>query len=152
MSNFLSPINFQLIIDKTPNVCDTTQRVSIPGSSLGSAEQSSPFVPINNPGNIKYNTLDIMFKVQENLQNYIEIHSWLEELGTPDSLSDYMRDSQDARVLLLNSNRRPNISITFTNIQPTYLSDLNLDSTLEDVQYIDLSASFKFDRYFFEVL
>lgn len=147
--NFLSPINFQLIIDKIPIMTSTVQQLSIPGSNLSNSEQQTSFVPVNHPGRINYNTLNASFKVLEDFSNYKEVHDWMEELGTPDS-RNYVRDIQDARVIVLDSRRNAKFSVRFTDVQPTFLSDLNFDATSTSVEYITAQTSFRFDRYFFE--
>lgn len=152
-TSMMSPINFGFILDKTPNTNYLVQKVEIPGMQLGIAQTPSPgLVRVINPGNIEYGDLAITFKVGEDMSDYLEIYNWMVELGHPDSLAQYSRTFYDATVLIMDSAKRPNISIRFTDCIPVSLSPINLDSTIEGVQYLDATATFRFQRFFYNVL
>ena len=150
--NFLSPINFVFKLDLIPNTEYNVQQASIPGMSLGVAQTPSPFVNLYFPGNIEYNPLDITFKVGENMSDYLEIFNWMTSIGHPDSLSQYQNIKSDATLLILDSAKNPNISIRFTDCFPISISNLEMDTTLSDVQYITARATFKFQRFYYNIL
>ena len=82
--DYASPIQFRFKCTKLPEVEFTCQTANIPGISLGSATQPTPLVDLPLPGDkINYQSLDISFLVDENLNNYKEIHDWLIGLGFP---------------------------------------------------------------------
>ena len=82
--DYASPIQFRFKCTKLPEVEFTCQTANIPGISLGSATQPTPLVDVPIPGDkINYQSLDITFLVDENLNNYKEIHDWLIGLGFP---------------------------------------------------------------------
>jgi len=82
--DYASPIQFRFKCTKLPEVEFTCQSANIPGISLGSATQPTPLVDVPIPGDkINYQSLDITFLVDENLNNYKEIHDWLIGLGFP---------------------------------------------------------------------
>ena len=82
--DYASPIQFRFKCTKLPEVEFTCQSANIPGISLGSASQPTPLVDVPIPGDkINYQSLDITFLVDENLNNYKEIHDWLIGLGFP---------------------------------------------------------------------
>lgn len=152
-TSMMSPINFGFILDKTPNTNYLVQKVEIPGMQLGIAQSPSPgLVRIINPGNIDYGDLAITFKVGEDMSDYLEIYNWMIELGHPDSLDQYSRSFYDATVLIMDSAKRPKISIRFTDCIPVSISPIELNSTLEGVQYLDATATFRFQRFFYNVL
>lgn len=152
-TSMMSPINFGFILDKTPNTNYLVQKVEIPGMQLGIAQTPSPgLVRIINPGNIEYGDLAITFKVGEDMSDYLEIYNWMIELGHPDSLDQYSRSFYDATVLIMDSAKRPKISVRFTDCIPVSLSQVSLDSTMEGVQYLDATATFRFQRFFYNVL
>ena len=63
---------------------------SIPGISLGSGTQPTSLVDVPIPGDkISYQSLDISFLVDENLNNYKEIHDWLLGLGFPQNHTQF---------------------------------------------------------------
>ena len=84
--DYASPIQFRFKCTKLPEVEFTCQTANIPGISLGSATQPTPLVDIPIPGDkISFQSLDINFLVDENLNNYKEIHDWILGLGFPQS-------------------------------------------------------------------
>ena len=88
--NFLSPLNFRFQIKKAPHVNFFIQKVNIPSIALPNPTVSNPFVNIPYPGeHLRYGDLEISFKVDEDLQNYLEIHNWLVSLGKPENFDQY---------------------------------------------------------------
>ncbi len=88
--DYASPIQFRFKCTKLPEVEFTCQTANIPGISLGSATQPTPLVDLPLPGDkINYQSLDISFLVDENLNNYKEIHDWLVGLGFPQSNTQF---------------------------------------------------------------
>lgn len=151
--NFLSPNNFQFVMDKTPILSDTVQQVISPGINLGFANIETPFVKIPTPGNISYGSLVLNFKVTENLENYLEVLNWMESIGKPDSFENYKNPenpSSDARLILLNSSKKSSVSIHYTDVIPESLSELQMDSTNVDVSYITATATFRFLRFYYQ--
>ena len=82
--DYASPIQFRFKIAKLPEVEFFVQTVNLPGISLGSATVPTPLYDYPVPGDkITYQSLDISFLVDENLNNYKELHDWLLGLGFP---------------------------------------------------------------------
>ena len=85
-SDYASPIQFRFKCTKLPLVEFFVQSANIPGINLGSATQTNPLYDIPLPGDkITYAALDMSFLVDENLNNYKEIHDWILGLGFPQS-------------------------------------------------------------------
>ena len=83
-SDYASPIQFRFKCTKLPLVEFFVQSANIPGINLGSATQTNPLYDIPLPGDkITYAALDMSFLVDENLNNYKEIHDWILGLGFP---------------------------------------------------------------------
>ena len=81
---------------KLPLVEFFVQSANIPGINLGSATQTNPLYDIPLPGDkITYASLDMSFLVDENLNNYKEIHDWILGLGFP-SNNQQFQDLQSA--------------------------------------------------------
>ena len=88
--DYASPIQFRFKCTKLPEVEFTCQTANIPGISLGSASQPTPLVDVPIPGDkLSYQSLDISFLVDENLNNYKEIHDWLIGLGFPQNYTQF---------------------------------------------------------------
>jgi hypothetical protein len=88
--DYASPTQFKFNIVKLPKVEYFCTSVNIPGISINYVEQQTPLKDIPHPGEkLKYSDLTMSFIVDENLENYQEIHGWLVGLGFPDSYADY---------------------------------------------------------------
>jgi len=88
--DYASPIQFRFKCTKLPEVEFTCQTANIPGISLGGATQPTPLVDIPIPGDkISFQSLDINFLVDENLNNYKEIHDWLIGIGFPQNHTQF---------------------------------------------------------------
>ena len=82
--DYASPIQFRFKMSKLPKVEFFVQTANIPGISLGTATVPTPLYDYPVPGDtIQYSTLDISFLVDENLNNYKELHDWISGLGFP---------------------------------------------------------------------
>ena len=95
-SDYASPIQFRFKCTKLPLVEFFVQSANIPGINLVSATQTNPLYDIPLPGDkITYASLDMSFLVDENLNNYKEIHDWILGLGFP-SNNQQFQDLQSA--------------------------------------------------------
>ena len=82
--DYASPIQFRFKMTKLPNVEFFVQTANIPGITLGSTSFETPLKDIAGVGDkVTYQTLDVSFLVDENLNNYKEIHDWIIGLGFP---------------------------------------------------------------------
>ena len=82
--DYASPIQFRFKMTKLPNVEFFVQTANIPGISLGSTTFETPLKSIAGIGDkVSYQSLDVSFLVDENLNNYKEIHDWITGLGFP---------------------------------------------------------------------
>ena len=98
--DYASPTQFKFGIIKLPKVEYFCTAVNIPGITLGSFNQPTPLKSIPQPGDqLTYENLSMTFLVDENLENYQEIHGWLVGLGFP-------RDNAEFRNLLSSGSDR----------------------------------------------
>jgi len=80
--DYASPVQFRFKIAKLPQVEFFIQTVNLPGISLPEATVQTPLWDYAVPGDeISFQSLDISFLVDENLNNYKELHDWLSGLG-----------------------------------------------------------------------
>ena len=94
--DYASPVQFRFKCTKLPLVEFFVQSVNLPGINLGSAQQTNPLYDIPLPGDkITYASLDLSFVVDENLNNYKEIHDWILGLGFPSNHTQF-QDLQTA--------------------------------------------------------
>ena len=97
--DYASPIQFRFKCSKLPKVEFFCQSANIPGIGLGVADMDTPLKSIPFPGDkVTYQDLAISFVVDENLENYKEIHDWIIGLGAPQNhtqFSDLRATSSD---------------------------------------------------------
>lgn len=159
--NFLSPIGFLFILDKANKVSFLCQRAEIPTINLGEVNiPTRGLVPIPVEGNMRYSDFTIDFIVDENLENYMQIHNWMRALGTPQEFKERKvwrekyaetptRDSRfsDATLQVLNNNNIANFDVVFKDLFPVSLSTLSFDVTGNDNDYFTATATFKYTLY-----
>ena len=97
--DYASPVQFRFKCTKLPQVEFFCQKANIPAIRLGLADQKTPLKDIPIPGDkITFSDLQISFLVDENLNNYKEIHDWILGLGFPDrhqQFTDLQSSSSD---------------------------------------------------------
>ena len=82
--DYASPIQFRFKMTKLPNVEFFIQSANIPSITLGETDIPTPLKDISIPGDkVTYSSLDVSFLVDENLNNYKEIHDWITGIGFP---------------------------------------------------------------------
>ena len=82
--DYASPIQFRFKMTKLPTVEFFVQSANIPGITLGETTLPTPLKDISMPGDkLTYQSLDVSFLVDENLNNYKEIHDWMTGIGFP---------------------------------------------------------------------
>ena len=156
--NLLSPTGFRFQLNRTPNVNYFTYSVPIPTLTLGEIDTENPNVRLPFPGDkLRFEPLSIRFRVDEDLQNYLEIHNWLLSLGYPEDISNsgYGKGAyntsgavySDGSLLILSSHQNTNLRINFKNLFPVSLTELNFDASLTDIEYLEATATFRYSLY-----
>lgn len=156
--NFLSPLNFKFSLKRAPHVNFFIQRVNLPGLSLPEIDVNNPLIRVPYPGDhLLYDELNITFKVDENLRNYMELHEWLRALGKRSfaeyreivSKPSYSGESirSDISLMVLTSNKNANYEIQFKDAFPISVSGIDFSSVDLDVDYIEARASFRYVTY-----
>ena len=88
--DYASPVQFRFKCSKLPTVEFFCQTANIPGISIGSASMPTGLKDIPIPGEkVAYQDLSISFLVDENLNNYKEIHDWIIALGFPQNHTQF---------------------------------------------------------------
>lgn len=154
--NFLSPLGFKFQINKLPDMNFFVQSVVLPSIDVGNFDQPTPFRMMPTVGDhLEYGDLEVTFRVNESMSNYIEIFNWMMGIGFPDNF-DQRKDVQsqtivsgqglysDATLTVLSSAMNPSVDILIKDLFPISLSSLRLDSTMVDVEYVEATVTFKF--------
>jgi len=88
--DYASPTQFKFQLTKLPKVEYFTTACNIPGISLNATVQPTPLADIPLPGDtLTFSDLEITFLVDENLENYREIHGWMYGIGFPKSRTQF---------------------------------------------------------------
>ena len=159
--NFLIPNSFQFSIERVPTVGFFGSIINVPGMTLGVANQSNYLKSIPRPGELlEFDDLELTFFVDEDLQNYLEIDKWMRGLGFPESLEQIynLQDEStsgtigldiysDATLVINNNQQQPAFQVKFKGLFPYYLSPLEFNSQVQDVEYLQARVSFKYLIY-----
>lgn len=159
--NFLSPIGFKFTLTRYPKVNFFCNYARIPEISLGTAIQSSPFKDLDVPGEkLTYGDFNLRFLVDENLENYLQIHNWLRGLGFPEKFEEYTNlntnslgsvdenlQFSDGTLFILNSNYNKVGTLVFKDLFPVSLTSLEFEATQDTVNYLTADVTFKYTIY-----
>ena len=161
--NFLSPSGFQFNLARAPKVDFFSNSTRIPGIQLGNIDVGNYLKAIPVPGDqIQFEDLTLQFLVDENMENYLEIHNWIYSLGYPKSVDQFgdliraddnqfviddLRQFSDGTLTVLNSNFVPMSYIKFKDLFPISLSTLEFTASESDYSYFTATVTFKYLIY-----
>jgi hypothetical protein len=176
--DYSSPTQFRFLINQLPKVQYFTVSANVPGITLGDATYATPLKDIPLPGEkLTYEDLTITFIVDENLENYIEMHTWLTGIGFPKDRSQFrdfrsttsnmststkgtskdigdvkattpeMAMTSDAVMTILTNKNNPVVECRFRDVFPTSLSGLTYSQNNTDVDYLTAEVNFKYTIY-----
>ena len=135
--DYASPTQFKFSILKLPKVEYFCTSVNVPGINLGDATQATSLKNIPIPGDkLTYEPLQMTFLVDENLENFQEIHGWLVGLGFPRSHTEFQN------LLSSGNDRFPNrnTSNVSTEAGKTKFAAADAGPTLSDATLTVLSS------------
>ena len=176
--DYSSPTQFRFLINQLPKVQYFTVAANIPGITLGEGVFNTPLKDIPLLGDkLTYEDLTITFIVDENLENYIEMHTWLTAIGFPKDRSQFREfrsetsnvktstrgESKDigdvkastperamysdAVMPILTNKNNPVVECRFADVFPTSLSGLTYSQNQTDVDYLTADVSSKYQIY-----
>ena len=164
--NYLSPVGFKFSITKIPKVDFFSNSAEIPGINLGVAMQPTYLKDIPIPGDkLTYDDFSLEFFVDENLENYLQVHNWLRGLGYPESIQEFIdlkandeyfpntssknsfNEYSDGTLTIYNSNFNPIVDVHFKGLFPTSLSTIKFDAKSTDINYVVAEVTFKYSIY-----
>lgn len=158
--NFLSPLNFKFTLRRAPHINFFLQKVNLPQVSINPTPvYSNPLIDIPLAGEfVTFSPLSITFKVDEDLQNYLELFNWIKALGDYGRDGDYAKLQNatpgsdnglysDISLMVLSSTKMPNYEIVFTDAFPTTLTAMTFNTIDSDVNYIEAQAEFRYTLF-----
>jgi len=142
-----SSFKFQLDWKKYPNVEYTVQSATIPEISVQNAPLNLPQRNITLAADkIEYAPLDITFLVDEEMQNYMEIHDWIVGIVTEKDEFANLK-TRDLSLSVLSSKNNFIREFKFVDAHPLSLSTVPFDTTKTDVEYIVAQVSFNYSYF-----
>lgn len=157
--NFLNPINFGFVLKRAPYTEFFVQRIAIPNIVLDYIDSPSPQLrlPIS-ASHIDFGSLNVTFKVDESMTNYLEIYNWMVAIGYPFNQQAYAALKanalasgeslvSDISVIIMDGLKNPNFEIVFSNAFPVQLGEISFESTDNDVNFVTTTASFKYSYF-----
>ena len=178
--DYATGTQWRLAFNRLPKTTWFCTAANIPGITLGEAQYATPMSDMFVTGDkLTFETLNITFIVDEELQNYRELWDWLVGMGSPVSHSQWettlakgdgairtfstpdadprtkstYEESNlysDATLIVYSSKNQPKVEVKFKNMFPTSLSSLEYSQEATDVEYFKASATFRYLYYEFE--
>lgn len=155
ITNFLSPLEFQVSVKRLPEVEFYTQKLEIPSISAQGITVNNPFNYTHiTPNKMDFSNLNLSFIVDENMKNYRSIFDWISGISFPHDFDQFknIKNSKeglnsDISVIIMNSNKNPNMLINFIDCFPIALSAINLDTTMPTIIYPTATATFTYTYF-----
>ena len=178
--DYATGTQWRLAFNRLPKTTWFCTAANVPGITLGEAQYPTPMTDMFVTGDkLTFETLNITFLVDEELQNYRELWDWLVGMGSPVSHSQWettlakgdgairtfstpdadprtkttFEESNlysDATLIVYSSKNMPKVEVKFKNMFPTTLSSLEYSQEPTDVEYFKASATFRYLYYEFE--
>ena len=176
--DYSSPTQFRFLINQLPKVQYFTTEANIPGITLSAGTFNTPLKDLPILGDkLTYDDLTISFIVDENLENYIEMHTWLTSIGFPSDRKQFadfrsttsnvatatrgeskdigdvrattpeLAMTSDAVMTILTNKNNPVVECRFRDVFPTSLSGLSYSQNQTDVEYLSAEVNFKYQIY-----
>ena len=154
--NYLSPVNFELLIEKIPKTRYNRVGATLPSINFSEATFNTPLaVESLVPGDkITFDPLTVRFIVDEDMKNYQEIYNWIMKLGpgidTDDyqslvnstktstgkfSNADFSQMYSDCILIVNTSSNNANLEIQFVDAFPTSLGSIDFVTDASEVEY-----------------
>ena len=166
--SILNKNNFKLIIQKTPTVEYYAQTVTIPGLTFSETIQATGIgVDAYFPGDkISFDTLNVSFLVDEDLENYQEMYNWMTQIVPISDSKDYQTltgstmntlgvssseqkgENLVSQITLVTNNNKniPNRYFRFYDAFPISLGSVEMQSGSE-TEPVTCEVSFRFTFY-----
>ena len=180
--DYATGTQWRLTFNRIPKTTWFCVAANVPGIQLGEASYPTPMTDMMVTGDkLTFETLNITFLVDEELQNYRELWDWLVGIGAPKQHSQWTSvlskgdgavrtfgtpdtDTRtkttydesnlysDSTLIVYSSKNQPKVNVHFKNMFPTSISALEYSQELTDVEYFKATASFRYLYYEFETV
>jgi hypothetical protein len=161
--DILTVNGFNLSITKLPGVSFFCQEANIPAVKQEALSVPTPLSIMKQPSSmLTYDTLEVAFHVDDKMDNYTAVYTWMKQLGFPETREQFQElweradndfVSDDSKVFstgflqVLGTNNLAVRTIEYVDMFPITLSTAVFSSGLSDVKYLMGRASFAFSYY-----
>ena len=157
--NFQSKTNFRFVLKRSPRINFFCTKANIPNMYLGTAQQPTPFLTAPEPGHkVVHGSFNMEFMIDENFDNYFELHDWITGIGLEESFTKYAnfsaknrmtgeRIKSDGSLIILNSSRNQNFTIDYYDMFPIELSAVDFDVQVGDEEFLTCNARFMYRNF-----
>ena len=167
--NYLSPVNFELQLNKLPKTRYFCVGATIPGITFSEVEHAVPLaIRSYLPGDkIVFDPFIVRFIVDEDMTNYQEIYNWIIQLapgfdtddfrelvgatktttGFDNRSGDYTKMYSDATLIVNTSSNNANVEFMFEDCFPTSLGAIEFKSDATDTDYVVADLTLRYTLF-----
>tara|TARA_B100001175_G_scaffold218029_1_gene185469 strand:+ start:84 stop:665 length:582 start_codon:yes stop_codon:yes gene_type:complete len=168
--SYLAPTQFELLVKKLPNTKYFATGVNIPSVSIGETIQPTRLgANVKLPGDkIQFGEITITFIVDENMENWTELYTWMEGITASTDTEKYRllvgankREDQpqdnsadgeelysDMTIVITTAANNPNRYVRIADAYPSSLGEITMDTTVAGgLSYVTCTASFQFTSF-----
>ena len=166
--NYLSPVNFDLQINKLPKTRYFCTGVTLPNVIMSEVTQHTTLaVQSSVPGDkITFDPLSVTFVVDEDMTNYREIYDWIMAVGPgfdSDDFSTLINSTKtskgtfssgnyenmysDTTLIINTSSNNANIEFMFEDCFPTSLGGIESSTNTDGVEYATCDLTLRYTLF-----
>ena len=153
--NFLQPTGFKFIINRRDysNLEYFAQSVTHPGSTVNPLElPTTRIASVALAGDkITYSQLTLEVILDEDMQSYKEMQSWLERTVNDghidESINGKTATYSDITLIIMTSHNNKNVQIRYKDCVPVDIGSIQMASNVNDVAFTTFQVSFRFSSF-----
>lgn len=115
---------------------------TLPGITLGSIDVPNPLgVTPESGDNVIWEELNVVFHINHDMSNWIEVFNWILSSGAPESYDQFnqVENKRDCTLILFDAQNNPMLSFLFEDCIPIALEGVNF--TEEDSESVTKRAA-----------
>lgn len=140
---------FKMVLGRAPNTTYFLKAWQLPTMTVTETQITRPQTDVFVPGSkIVYDPLSVSMLISEDMENYVEIYSWLREcvLGAQENGAERKKES-DIIIQILNSKNNVHKEVVFHNAFPTAIGTIDWNVEDSDVTYASVDVMFRYDYF-----
>lgn len=146
--NYLLPSKATLNINGSKAFSINMQQFKIPRLYAYISEQPTPLLSIPIRGNkMVYDLLEVSYIIDENLEAWVELYTWMTELYSPSNTKQYKEKTQDyvdGFILVYSSSNNPILRVEFKGLFPVKIDEVGFDIEEPSTEPVKSKVEFAF--------